>query len=65
MPHIKLKLVEGRDPGAKRRLVAAVTKAVCEPLPTTPDNVRPELVEIKDDLFSGTGQLIYDAGVDR
>lgn len=61
MPYIKLKLVEGRDLDTKRRLVAAVTKACCEALSTTPDNVRVELIELKEDLFSISGELVFDA----
>ncbi len=61
MPYITLKLVEGRDLETKRRLVSAVTKAVCESLPTTPDNVRIELIELKADLFSISGELVFDS----
>lgn len=64
MPYIQLKLVEGRDLDTKRRLVSAVTNAVCESLPTTPDNVRIELVELKSDLFSVAGRLIHDNTAD-
>ena len=60
MPYIKLKLVEGRDLETKRRLVSSVTKACCETLSITPDHVRIELVEIKQELFSIGGELVYD-----
>jgi len=61
MPYITLKLVEGRDLETKRRLVSEVTKAVCETLLITPDNVRIELIELKADLFSIAGELVYDS----
>jgi 4-oxalocrotonate tautomerase len=60
MPYITLKLVEGRDLDTKRRLVSEVTKAVCESLQIAPDMVRIELIELKADLFSIAGELVYD-----
>ncbi|MEK4306737.1 MULTISPECIES: tautomerase family protein [Oceanobacillus] len=60
MPYIKLKLVEGRDLETKRLLVSNITKAVIETLQTTPDNVRVELIEINEDLFSIGGELMID-----
>lgn len=61
MPYITLKLVEGRDLETKRRLVASVTRAVCESLPVAPEHVRIELIELKADLFSIAGELARDA----
>lgn len=60
MPYIKLKLVEGRDLDTKRQLVSEVTKACCEVLKVTPDYVRIELIELKEELFSIAGELMYD-----
>lgn len=60
MPYIELKLVEGRDLETKRRLVAEVTKACCNALSITPDNVRIELIELKAELFSIAGELVSD-----
>ncbi len=61
MPYITLKLVEGRDIDTKRRLVHEVTKAVTESLQITPDHVRIELIELKADLFSISGELVSDS----
>ncbi|OCT15434.1 hypothetical protein A8709_15260 [Paenibacillus pectinilyticus] len=60
MPYMTIKLVEGRDLETKRRLVAEVTKAVCDSLLITPDHVRIELIELKADLFSISGELVSD-----
>ncbi|SDI40388.1 tautomerase family protein [Paenibacillus naphthalenovorans] len=60
MPYIELKLVEGRDLETKRKLVAGITKACCEALSVTPGDVRVELIELKADLFSIAGELVYD-----
>lgn len=60
MPYISLKLVEGRSIEKKRELVSSVTKAVCDSLEITPDNVRIELIELKADLFSIAGELVSD-----
>ena len=60
MPYITIKLVEGRSLEVKRKLVAEVTRAVCETLPTTPDNVRIEFQELPKDQFAVAGRLVVD-----
>lgn len=60
MPYIELKLVEGRDLETKRKLVAGVTQACVDALGVTPDYVRIELIELKEDLFSIAGELVHD-----
>jgi hypothetical protein len=64
MPHIKPKLVEGRDLETRRHLTAAV-KTICESLPDTPDNVRIELMEARDDLLRVPGEPIRVAKVEQ
>ena len=46
MPLVQISLVEGRDAGRKRALVAAVTNAVVETLGVAPHQVRVLLYEL-------------------
>jgi 4-oxalocrotonate tautomerase len=65
MPYIKLKMVEGRNIETKRLLVSSITRAVCDSLQITPEHVRIELIELKEDLFSIGGELAVDIRKNR
>ncbi|RUL47781.1 4-oxalocrotonate tautomerase [Lysinibacillus antri] len=60
MPYVKLKLVEGRSLDIKRKLVEEVTTAITNVLDVSKDDVRIELIELNQELFSIGGQLVTD-----
>ena len=63
MPIIEMHLVEGRTSDQKSRVAAAVTKAVSESMPCSPDTVRILITEHRSDEFyvAGLNKLQRDA----
>ena len=60
MPIIQIHLMKGRDDTKKRKLVAAVTDAVCSSLEVDPKNVRIILSEMAPNDYSIAGELVMD-----
>lgn len=60
MPIIEIKLIEGRTVEQKRKIVKAVTDAICESTGVTPDRVRIHLCEMKKENFAKGGVLTSD-----
>ncbi len=60
MPIVQIHLMDGRDDVKKRKLVAAVTDAICSSLEVEPKTVRIILSEMAPNNYSISGKLIMD-----
>jgi 4-oxalocrotonate tautomerase len=60
MPFLNIQLMKGRSLEQKRKLVASVTKAVCESIDSVPEKVRIVLSEMEADDCAVGGELIID-----
>lgn len=61
MPIVQINLMEGRSDEKKRKLVAEVTRAVCESVDVPPEKVRIILSEMAENHYSVGGVLVQDA----
>lgn len=61
MPIVQIHLLEGRDNEKKRKLVAEVTKAICNTLETSPEKVRIILSEMAENHYAVGGELVVDS----
>ncbi len=60
MPIVQIHLIEGRSDDKKRKLVDAVTKAICESVDVKPEKVRIILSEMAPNHYSVAGKLVLD-----
>lgn len=60
MPFLNIQLMTGRTLEQKKKLVSAVTKAVCDSLDVEPAKVRIILAEIELENYAVAGKLAVD-----
>jgi 4-oxalocrotonate tautomerase len=60
MPTIQLMMASGRSEEQKRKLVKAVTEAVCSTIAVTPADVEIIILEVTADNLARGGQLVSD-----
>jgi 4-oxalocrotonate tautomerase family enzyme len=60
MPTVNIELLEGRAEGPKRRLMEAVTSAVCEALSVDAETVNVRIWELRRDATARGGRFFSD-----
>jgi 4-oxalocrotonate tautomerase len=62
MPFVQIQMLEGRDDEKKRRLIAAVTNAICETLEAPPESVRIVLTDVPKTHWGVGGNTMKELG---
>ncbi|MDO4988332.1 MAG: 2-hydroxymuconate tautomerase family protein [Synergistes sp.] len=60
MPIVKVNIKEGRSLDQKRRMVAGMTKVLCETMEVPPASVRIIINEMRNEDFAIAGTLVCD-----
>ena len=61
MPTVNIELLEGRTAAQKRRLMEAVTAAICEALTVDAETVNVRILELRRDSTARGGRFFSDS----
>lgn len=58
MPYVTIKIMEGRSLAKKQKMIEHMTDALVKSLEIKPDDVRIEILELKEGTFAHAGNLV-------